>query len=94
MIVQKAIINGISELLYNHDYVVVPGFGGFVSRNQLSHYSVNKEVLNPPSKKILFNVQLKQNDGILASWLKEKLTAILIKPINILKNLQHIAKCY
>ncbi len=73
MIVQKTIINGISELLYNHDYVVVPGFGGFVSRNQLSHYSVNKEVLNPPSKKILFNVQLKQNDGILASWLKEKI---------------------
>ncbi len=73
MIVQKTIINGISELLYNHDYVVVPGFGGFVSRNQLSHYSLNKEVLSPPSKKIVFNVQLKQNDGILATWLKEKI---------------------
>ena len=73
MIVQKAIINGISELLFTHDYVVVPGFGGFVSKYQLSHYSVNKEVLHPPSKKILFNVQLKQNDGILASWLKEKI---------------------
>jgi hypothetical protein len=73
MNVQKTIINGISELLYSHDYVVVPGFGGFVSRHQLSHYSLNKEVLNPPSKKILFNVQLKQNDGILASWLKEKI---------------------
>lgn len=74
MNVQKNIINGISELLFNHDYVVVPGFGGFVSRNQLSHYSLNKEVLNPPSKKILFNVQLKQNDGILAAWLKEKIS--------------------
>ncbi len=73
MNIQKAIINGISELLYIHDYVVVPGFGGFVSRHQLSHYSLNKEVLNPPSKKILFNVQLKQNDGILASWLKENI---------------------
>jgi hypothetical protein len=73
MIVQKTIINGISELLYTHDYVVVPGFGGFVSRQQLSHYALNKEVLNPPSKKISFNVQLKQNDGILASWLKEKI---------------------
>ncbi len=73
MNVQKTIINGISELLYTHDYVVVPGFGGFVSRHQLSHYSLNKEVLNPPSKKIMFNVQLKQNDGILASWLKEKM---------------------
>ncbi|HWY10845.1 MAG TPA: SPOR domain-containing protein [Bacteroidia bacterium] len=73
MIVQKTIINGISELLYHHDYVVVPGFGGFVSRNQLAHYGLNKEVLNPPSKKILFNIQLKQNDGVLASWLKEKI---------------------
>ena len=73
MNVQKTIINGISELLYTHDYVVVPGFGGFVSRHQLSHYSLNKEVLNPPSKKIMFNVQLKQNDGVLTSWLKEKI---------------------
>jgi hypothetical protein len=73
MIVQKTIINGISELLFTHDYVVVPGFGGFVSRQQLAHYSLNREVIHPPSKKILFNVQLKQNDGILASWLKEKI---------------------
>lgn len=73
MNVQKTIINGISELLYTHDFVVVPGFGGFVSRHQLSHYSLNKEVLNPPSKKIMFNIQLKQNDGVLASWLKDEI---------------------
>jgi nucleoid DNA-binding protein len=73
MIVQKTIINGISELLYTHDYVVVPGFGGFVSRHQLAHYSLSKDVLHPPSKKIMFNVQLKQNDGVLASWLKERI---------------------
>jgi cell division septation protein DedD len=73
MTVQKTIIQGISELLYNNDYVVVPGFGGFVAKHQLAHYSVNKSVLHPPSKKVLFNIQLKQNDGILAGWLKEKL---------------------
>lgn len=73
MNIQKVIINGISELLYTHDYVVVPGLGGFVSRQELSHFSLDKEVLLPPSKKISFNVQLKQNDGILASWLKEKI---------------------
>ena len=64
MIVQKAIINGISELLYHHDYVVVPGFGGFVSRNQLVHYGLNKEVLNPPSKKILFNIRIEKRNKI------------------------------
>lgn len=79
MLVQKTIINGISELLYTHDYVVVPGFGGFVSRPQLAHYSLNKEVLFPPSKTIVFNVQLKQNDGILANWLKEKVNCDFIQ---------------
>jgi hypothetical protein len=73
MTVQKTIIQGISELLYNNDYVVVPGFGGFVAKHQLAYYSVSKSVLHPPSKKVLFNIQLKQNDGILAGWLKEKL---------------------
>lgn len=73
MTVQKTIIEGISELLFTNDYVVVPGFGGFIARHQLAHYSVGKSILYPPSKKVMFNVQLKQNDGILAGWLKEKL---------------------
>lgn len=78
MLIQKTIINGISELLYTNDYVVVPGFGGFVSRPQLSHYSLNKEVLFPPAKTIVFNIQLKQNDGVLANWLKEKVNCDFI----------------
>ena len=72
MLIQKTIIDGISELLFTHDYVVVPGFGGFVSRPRHSHFSLNGEVLFPPSKTIVFNVQLKQNDGVLANWLMEK----------------------
>lgn len=73
MTVQKTIIQGISQLLYTHDYVVVPDFGGFVSRSQQAHYSLNKAVLFPPSKKVMFNVQLKQDDGILSAWLKNEL---------------------
>src|SRR5574343_453653 len=72
MLIQKTIIDGISELLYTHDYVVVPGFGGFVSRPRHSHFSLSGEALFPPSKTIVFNVQLKQNDGVLANWLMEK----------------------
>jgi hypothetical protein len=79
MTVQKKIIEGISELLYIHDYVVVPDFGGFVSRQQQSHYSLNKSVLFPPSKKVMFNVQLKQNDGILSNWLKDQLNCSFIE---------------
>ncbi len=79
MIVQKTIIQGISELLYNNEFVVVPGFGGFVSRSERAHYSLNKGVLHPPSKKILFNVQLKQNDGILATWLKNTINCDFVE---------------
>lgn len=78
MLVQKTILTGISELLYTHDFVVVPGFGGFVSRPQLSHYSLSNDVLYPPSKTVAFNVQLKQNDGVLANWLKEKINCDFI----------------
>lgn len=73
MLVQNTILAGISELLYTHDFVVVPGFGGFVSRPLMSHYSLSQDVLFPPSKSIVFNVQLKQNDGVLANWLKEEI---------------------
>jgi cell division septation protein DedD len=79
MTVQKKIIEGVSELLYLHDYVVVPDFGGFVSRQQQSHYSLNKAVLFPPSKKVMFNVQLKQNDGVLSNWLKDQLDCSFIE---------------
>ena len=79
MTVQKTIIEGISELLYDNEFVVVPGFGGFVSRTERAHYTLNKAVLQPPSKKILFNVQLKQNDGILATWLKDKIACDFIQ---------------
>lgn len=73
MTVQKTITEGISELLYNNDYVVMPDFGGFVTRHEFSHFSLNKGLLHPPAKKVVFNVQLKQNDGILATWLKDKI---------------------
>lgn len=79
MLVQKTIISGITELLYTHDFVIVPGFGGFVSRPQRAHFSLNKEALFPPSKTIAFNVQLKQNDGILSNWLKEKINCSFIE---------------
>lgn len=56
----------ISELLYEHDCVIVPGLGGFVAN--LSPASVNpaQHVFSPPSKEIVFNKNLKRNDGLLA----------------------------
>ncbi|MGM0565151.1 MAG: SPOR domain-containing protein [Bacteroidota bacterium] len=59
----------ISELLYDHDCVIIPGFGGFVSSYESAYIDREKNLFHPPCKKILFNSRLKSNDGILANFI-------------------------
>jgi hypothetical protein len=73
MNVQQTIIRGIKEQLFFNDYLVLPGFGGFVLKSRTSHYSVSGGLIAPPSKTVSFNAQLKQNDGILSTWLQNDL---------------------
>jgi nucleoid DNA-binding protein len=74
MNIQQTIVTGIRAELHRHDFVVVPGFGGFVLKKRPAHFSPGGGVLVPPSKSPGFNVQLKQDDGILSSWLQNALT--------------------
>lgn len=60
----------ISELLYDHDCVIVPSLGGFLASNQNSMITATNLLL-PPFRKIAFNVYLKNNDGLLANHLVE-----------------------
>ena len=55
----------INELLYNHNCVIVPGFGAFLTKNIAA--SRNSDVFSPPKKTIAFNGMLKENDGLLAN---------------------------
>jgi nucleoid DNA-binding protein len=57
----------ISALLHKHDCVIIPGFGGFVCNYQPAEIHPGQHAFHPPSKKILFNKELKANDGLLAS---------------------------
>ena len=45
----------ISELLFLHDCVVLPEFGGFVGNNQSAKLNTITGELLPPSKQLLFN---------------------------------------
>jgi hypothetical protein len=67
--IQQTIISGIRESLYRHDYLVLPGFGGFVLKRSRAHVTAGQGALHPPSRSLGFNGQLRQDDGILASWL-------------------------
>ena len=62
----------IAELLFKHDCVIVPNFGGFVARNYSSNFNKGSNVLYPQSKHILFNKNLIHNDGLLIFALMQK----------------------
>ena len=61
----KSVVHYISELLFLHDCVIVPEFGGFVGNRKSAQLNKTANSLTPPSKQILFNTNLKTNDGLL-----------------------------
>ena len=61
----------ISELLFEHDCVIVPDFGGFVCNYSSASIHSAKQQFYPPYKKISFNRNLKNNDGLLANHVSQ-----------------------
>ena len=61
----KSVSHYISELLFLHDCVVLPEFGGFVGNKQSAKLNTITGELLPPSKQLLFNKNLTTNDGLL-----------------------------
>jgi len=57
----------IRDLLYHHDCVIIPEFGGFVANYISAEVDYDRNIFSPPSKKIGFNSQLVHNDGLLIS---------------------------
>lgn len=89
MNLQQSIIRGIRELLFHNDYLVLPNFGGFVLKSKPAHFSVPGGTLVPPSKTVSFNVQLKQNDGLLVNWVQTRLQC---SPTEALKHLNEFSE--
>ena len=59
----------ISDLLYQHDCVIVPGFGGFICNYRPAEIHPVLHVVNPPSKAVSFNRNLRTNDGLLVNYI-------------------------
>jgi hypothetical protein len=55
----------IRELLFGHDCVIVPGFGGFIGNYAPARIDSSSGTFYPPVKKISFNRNLTHNDGLL-----------------------------
>jgi hypothetical protein len=55
----------IRELLFGHDCVIVPGFGGFIGNYTPARLDKTTATFYPPVKQISFNRNLNHNDGLL-----------------------------
>ncbi|MGB8491908.1 MAG: SPOR domain-containing protein [Bacteroidales bacterium] len=55
----------IRELLFDHDCVIIPGFGGFIGNYSPARYDRASGLFYPPVKRISFNRNLSHNDGLL-----------------------------
>ncbi len=53
-------------LLYDHDCVIVPEFGGFLAHYAPARLDVQRRLAYPPSKTLSFNRKLMRQDGLLA----------------------------
>lgn len=71
MIQQSNITKHLTDLLFLHDFVIVPDFGAFVTNYKPAEITDNGYI-TPPSKSISFNSNLKSSDGLLISYLSEK----------------------
>ncbi len=61
----------IQNLLFLHDCVILPGFGGFVANYRPAKIDESQQMIHPPSKDWGFNRNLVQNDGLLINHLSE-----------------------
>jgi len=63
----------IRDLLYLEDCVIIPGLGAFVSHYISAEIQEDTQTILPPAKEIAFNSELLEDDGILVSYMSDKL---------------------
>ena len=61
----------IRELLFSHDCVIIPGFGGFIGNYSPARIDKSVSTFYPPVKQISFNRNLNHNDGLLVGKISE-----------------------
>ncbi|MDQ3292611.1 MAG: SPOR domain-containing protein, partial [Bacteroidota bacterium] len=63
------VLEHIQKLLFDHDCVIMPDFGGLITHYEPAKIHPIRHTFLPPAKRIAFNEKLKLNDGLLISTL-------------------------
>ena len=66
----------IQTLLFKHNCVIIPSFGGFVGNYKGAEIHPTQHIFTAPCKQLVFNKNLTINDGLLANIIvqEEKVT--------------------
>ena len=59
----------IHDLLFRYECVIIPEFGGFLTQTKSAHIDEKSHTLYPPAKRLRFNSQLIENDGLLVNYI-------------------------
>lgn len=76
----------IRSLLFEHDYVTIPGLGAFIAHYEPSVFNPENNSFSPPNRKISFNSVLKQDDGLLMSTVIKKRGVVTQRAKEIISN--------
>ena len=57
----------ILDLLYRYELVIIPDLGGFLVKSFSAQIDERTNTIHPPTKRLGFNTQLIENDGLLAN---------------------------
>ncbi len=85
----KTLASQISKLLFEHDCVIVPGLGGFITNYKPAVIHHQHHTFYPPSKQIIFNSALNTNDGILVNAYAESLGTDFTSAMKIIDQKVH-----
>ena len=67
-----AIERDLIELLHDHDCVIVPQWGGFLTHYRPARLDEARHLIHPPGKELGFNRHLVRNDGLLADHIAKR----------------------
>jgi nucleoid DNA-binding protein len=62
----------IQQLLFNHNCVIIPSFGGFVGNYKGAEIHPTQHIFIAPCKQLVFNKNLTINDGLLANLIVQE----------------------
>ncbi|MBN1650968.1 MAG: SPOR domain-containing protein [Bacteroidales bacterium] len=63
----------ISRLVLEHECVIIPGLGAFLTNYHAAQINESQHQIKPASRSLVFNSQLNTNDGLLANHLAQRL---------------------